>query len=285
MAGIPTTYVSGTASINQGETIVTGQGTAWLSSGIQAGDVFWAAGLSVRIASVESNNSLTLAYGWPGANRAAGQYEVRYTADGLRALATSIAVNTAIGSGNLYNFGRLQTAADKLAYSTGDGTWALMDFKSVTRQFIADNFFPVQQGGGAGQSASKINIGADPAGSLKAQVGGLDIGFIWTDRDTPRSLGASGYHRLPSGLIMQWGTYIGTPSSGGFGSIIFPISFLSSDWVGIAFNGDAATQTQMSIQKNRASLSATRFDYQATNPSSGAPITSTIRIDFLAVGH
>ncbi len=40
---LPSTYSNGTASINANETTVTGQGTTWLTTGLQAGDIFWAA--------------------------------------------------------------------------------------------------------------------------------------------------------------------------------------------------------------------------------------------------
>ena len=59
---LPSTYSTGTATINANETTVTGQGTTWLTSGIQAGDLFWAGGMSVRIGAVVSNTSLTLAF-------------------------------------------------------------------------------------------------------------------------------------------------------------------------------------------------------------------------------
>ena len=63
---LPTTYNTGTATVNANAVAVTGQGTTWLTSGLQAGDFFWAAGLSARILSGNSNTSLTLAYPWPG---------------------------------------------------------------------------------------------------------------------------------------------------------------------------------------------------------------------------
>ncbi len=89
---LSTAYSTGTASINANETIVTGQGTTWLTYGLQAGDIFWAGGVSCRIASVDSNTQLTLAFPWPGATRTAASYEVRLTPETSRVLESARAV-------------------------------------------------------------------------------------------------------------------------------------------------------------------------------------------------
>ncbi|WP_271215090.1 hypothetical protein, partial [Pseudonocardia halophobica] len=89
MADLPTSYSTGTVTVGAGSTSVTGSGTSFEAAGLEAGDIFWAAGLSVRIASVNSATSLTLAYPWPGATQTAVNYEVRFTPDMTRALASA----------------------------------------------------------------------------------------------------------------------------------------------------------------------------------------------------
>lgn len=81
-----TSYNTGTASVAANGTVVTGQGTQWIGAGLREGDLFWAAGLSVSIASVDSPTRLTLAYPWPGSARTAALYEVKYTPDATRVL-------------------------------------------------------------------------------------------------------------------------------------------------------------------------------------------------------
>ncbi|OJF97563.1 gp53-like domain-containing protein [Pararhizobium antarcticum] len=133
---IATTYNTGTASIANVGTSVTGQGTSWLTSGLQAGDLFWAAGLAVRIASVNSNTSLTLAYGWPGTTRATDTYEVRFTPDATRILAAARELIDMLGNGNVASIAALTSAANKVPYYTGAGASALADFKLKGRDIV-----------------------------------------------------------------------------------------------------------------------------------------------------
>ncbi|WP_288994776.1 hypothetical protein, partial [uncultured Gemmobacter sp.] len=77
MADLPTSYSTGTVTVGAGSTSVAGSGTSFEAAGLEAGDMFWAAGLSVRIAGVNSATSLTLAFPWPGAALSGANYEVR----------------------------------------------------------------------------------------------------------------------------------------------------------------------------------------------------------------
>lgn len=70
-----TIYSTGTVSVTNGNAVVTGSGTAWAVALI-AGGMFSSAGVSVPIASVDSDTSLTLAYDWPGTIAAGAVYAI-----------------------------------------------------------------------------------------------------------------------------------------------------------------------------------------------------------------
>ncbi len=83
------TYSVGTVSVSAGGNIVTGIGTQFVAAGIQQGDVFECAGLTVTIGGVESATELTLVKPWPGSAVSGSGYEVRYTPDASRVMAAS----------------------------------------------------------------------------------------------------------------------------------------------------------------------------------------------------
>jgi hypothetical protein len=70
-------YKTGTATITQGSTTITGVGTQWLTTGIKAGDIFTIDDTrSYEIATVTSNTSLTLAKPFQGASGSAQNYAI-----------------------------------------------------------------------------------------------------------------------------------------------------------------------------------------------------------------
>ena len=84
-------------------------------------------------------------------------------------------------------------------------------------------FTPVQQGTGVGQTSNAVKIGWTAASKLKATVDATDIGYFLTGSTVPaNSLSSSGYEKLPTGLIMQWGSFT---QSSDTTSVSFPISF------------------------------------------------------------
>lgn len=95
---LTSTYMTGTITVAAKGTVVTGAGTNWLAGGVRPGDILAAQGLTVTIAAVTNANTLFLATTWPGDALAGARYEVRYTPDATRVLASSREAIAAIES-------------------------------------------------------------------------------------------------------------------------------------------------------------------------------------------
>ncbi|ORE89730.1 hypothetical protein [Aurantimonas sp. 22II-16-19i] len=159
MAG-ETYYATGTASVGAGSTAVTGAGTSFVANGVQAGDYFAANGLAMRIASVNSNTSITLAAGWPGAALAAVNYEIRYTPSSSRVTAALNTLIALLGNGIVQALAGVAAAADRLPYFTGAGTFGVTTFTNFARTLLDD----------ADAATARTTLGAVGATDLAGKV-------------------------------------------------------------------------------------------------------------------
>lgn len=193
---ILSTYSTGTASVSAGNTAVTGVGTTWLTSGIQAGDVFWANGLSCRILSVTDNTHLVLAYPWPGSTLSVGTYEVRFVPDATRVLASARAAIDLLNSALIAAIAAAGSAANKLMYYTGAGAVALADLTAHGRSILGLT-------GGNGKfirsTAAGTAVMQDILGTV-AQSGGVPTGAL-----VEKGTNANGeYARYADGTQICW---------------------------------------------------------------------------------
>lgn len=126
-------YNTGTASVENGGTVVTGQGTQWISS-IRANDIFGThKGDGVRILSVESNTSLTLAYPWTGETQATAPYEVQFTPYDTGYYPAVRQLLQTMASGNVEAFASLTGEANKVPIFTGPGAMTLVDISEISQ--------------------------------------------------------------------------------------------------------------------------------------------------------
>ncbi|MCX5516245.1 gp53-like domain-containing protein [Kaistia algarum] len=96
------------------------------------------------------------------------------------------------------------------------------------------------------------------------------------------SLSGSGYYRFPDGLTMQWGTY---SSTGGSGTVTFPIAFSGGPYSVLAIDGGASGwSTSNATFLGYASGNATTATFKYVNWNGSAFVTSNCFIQWFAIG-
>ncbi|MBP2550163.1 hypothetical protein J2858_003099 [Neorhizobium galegae] len=122
-------YSTGTASVVQGERIVTGFGTGWLTedgglSPIKAGDKFGLhVGRPILIESVDSNTQITLADAWPGPSQQQASYKVELTSPQIIAIDAMRRLFASLSSGNLTSLAELQLDDEQIPIALGPGVF------------------------------------------------------------------------------------------------------------------------------------------------------------------
>ncbi|WPJ67974.1 tail fiber [Sinorhizobium phage Aussie] len=165
---LPSHYSVGTATVAANSNAVTGQGTSWLNS-VQPGDLFGThKGSGVRILTVNSNTSLTLAYPWPAAAQTAAGYEIQITPDTARMDHATRDLLELLKNGNLDTLAALISAADRLPYFSGAGVMALATFTEFARSLLDD----------ANAAAVYATLGEIPNGQLPARLRGAPASVI-----------------------------------------------------------------------------------------------------------
>jgi hypothetical protein len=82
-------------------------------------------------------------------------------------------------------------------------------------------FTPVRQGGFAGAGDNKVLLGWRN-NVLAAQVDNVYLGQVWTELQAGSNFSQNGYQKLPSGLILQWGIFLGATADQ---YVPYPITF------------------------------------------------------------
>lgn len=102
---------------------------------------------------------------------------------------------------------------------------------------------------------------------------------VWHDGDAGRSLGTSGYQKLPSGLIVQWRA----GSNANNAALTFPIAFPSTCF-GVVFGDQNNPNTEIHADiLSYANLSRTGFTFRAYN-GNGTPSSGGTDYFFIALG-
>ncbi len=125
MAVLPD-YTSGTISLANGSTTVTGTGTLFDVGNFRAGDTLQIQNMTAVIASVDSNTQLTLAEPWTGTSLTDAPYRARYLPDGARVTAQTTTLIEMLGQGILPGIANMPNGVSGQVISvdiTGSPVW------------------------------------------------------------------------------------------------------------------------------------------------------------------
>ncbi|MCO7729110.1 hypothetical protein NJB93_21440, partial [Brucella intermedia] len=129
MAVLPD-YVTGTITLANGSTTVTGTGTMFETADFRPGDTLQIQNLTAIIASVDSNTSLTLTEPWTGTSLINAPYRARYLPDGARVTAQTTTLIELLGNGVLTNLAELGVEEGKTPVGGPTGEYELVDTSS-----------------------------------------------------------------------------------------------------------------------------------------------------------
>ncbi|KAF7600166.1 MAG: hypothetical protein CGU28_04170 [Candidatus Dactylopiibacterium carminicum] len=173
---------------------------------------------------------------------------------------------------------------------TSAGTWQawqeIATSAAVALKQDALGYTPVRQGTGVGQTTNTIHIGYSAEGKIKATVGVTDFGPIWTGSHAQLLTGANGYQKLPSGLIIQWGTIATAtrPMESGFGTQTFSVAFPTACAGVVAqANSDAAVGLH-DLFTQVGSISQSSFMLGTDSNTSGTD-PRTFGVRWFAIGY
>lgn len=251
-------YTSGTITLANGSTTVTGTGTMFQAAAFKAGDTLQIQNLTAVIASVNSNTSLTLTSPWTGTSLTNAPYRARYLPDGARVTAQTTTLIELLGNGILTNLAELGVEEGKTPVGNASGQYELKPTSGFGLQdpngslgnlaaltLAANKIIRTDAAGNASQgditnaaaallalagAANKLPFfdGANSAAltdltafarTILATASGA---AMWTALGGTQSLSANGWVKFPNGFIVQWGRNY---AADGDRAITFPTVF------------------------------------------------------------
>ncbi|GLU29460.1 hypothetical protein [Brucella sp. NBRC 12950] len=121
-------YTSGTITLANGSTAVTGTGTLFDVAKFREGDTLQIQNLTAVIASVNSNTSLTLTSPWTGTSLTNAPYRARYLPDGARVTAQATTLIELLGNGVLSSLAEIGVEEGKAPVGNATGGYELKPF-------------------------------------------------------------------------------------------------------------------------------------------------------------
>lgn len=163
-------YTSGTITLANGSTAVTGTGTLFDVAKFREGDTLQIQNLTAVIASVDSNTQLTLTAPWTGTSLTDAPYRARYLPDGARVTAQATTLIELLGNGVLSNLAEIGVEDGKVPVGNAAGEYELKD----------QSTFGIQDPNGSLGKIAALTLAANKAvttdGSGNAQQ--IDLGTL-----------------------------------------------------------------------------------------------------------
>lgn len=282
-------YTTGTVSVVAGNAVVTGVGTAWLTSGLVAGQfgLDSANGNPIPVLSIDSDTQITLVKPWRGTNAAGQAYWITYdtrpgqqTVSNAQKLAEYIA---RLDKPTLAALAGLTPAADKIAYFTGPNGAALTDFNAAARALLAGGQIP--------NSQIRNDLSQDKAFrrgnilGLVSQSGGVPTGEVF-ERG---SNGNGEYTRFADGTQICFGfANLGYFNSSELSTTKnFPAAFSFSPGLSVTatFNWPSGSPRSVPMYVRQNGITPTYFLASATNPSNNNQSGDLFQIVYTAMGR
>lgn len=249
-------YTSGTISLANGSTTVTGTGTLFDVAKFREGDTLQIQNLTAVIARVDSNTRLTLTAPWTGTTLTNAPYRARYLSDGARVTAQTTTLIELLSNGILSGLAELGVEEGKTPVGNATGQYELRDYiddpngtlgELAEKILGANKVLTTNDNGELTQSditaAARVLLklaGAASANQLPYFTGEDSAGLtpltafarsilddangaaMWGTLGGDQNVASNGYLKLPNGLIVQWGSV--TLNTGGIW-VPYPVGF------------------------------------------------------------
>jgi hypothetical protein len=191
----------------------------------------------------------------------------------------------ALTAGNVILVKNQTTASQNGWYAAAAGAWTRVVYLDESAEVKPSSVTKVSEGATLADSMwmlttdAAITLGSTALAFSRKDVSGVVIGDF---TGSNQSLAASGYQKLPGGLIMQWGTH--TPGGGNTtNTVTFPIAFPTA-CLNVVIGSTVGTTTAIGDEGtsvNATALTTTQFAYYyAWDSSAGSFLTRYIAIGY-----
>ncbi len=209
-----TWYGDGTATVAVSSRTVTGTNTGWLTevaglTPIKAGDKFGIhVGRPIVIEKIISNTELLLADDWPGPAQTDEPYKVELTSPTIAAVEAMRRLLASLSNGNLESLSEISVGTDDIPIGIGPGVFGTISRSTLSGMTAslaalasltpAPNKLPYF----TGENSAEIT---DLSAFARTILDDGDGASMFASMGAAQSYTTSGWAKLPSGLIFQWG--------------------------------------------------------------------------------